>query len=294
MLNLLFNFQIINTFAEGPQGITFLVKHRTNGKTYILKKIECNDDPEANRALREVMRLTKLRHRHLAVPRDAFVHWDSAEAAVYLCIVSDYFVTGDLDSFFKEKSRKGKSMCESDMQRWIGQLLHAITYLHDSGIAHTDLKPSNVYLTPQMDLRIGDFGIRTVIEDLHRFRCRTRTAVWSLYWSPPEVFEGPHGSKTDIWSLGCILFEMAAMVHQDVLKSREVLLQLRVGDRVEFLETLKQIGLGYEKSCHICDCVMQMLLADHDVRPSARDVLKMHYPRLCITMVTNKGTETPK
>ncbi|XP_041453455.1 serine/threonine-protein kinase Nek1-like [Lytechinus variegatus] len=287
-------YMIIDTFAKGPQGITLLVKHRANGKTFILKKIECNDNPEANRALREVMRFTKLRHRHIAIPRDAFVHWDSTEAAVYLCIASDYFVTGDLDSFVKEKSRNGQSMCESDMQRWMGQMLHAIIYLHDSGIAHTNLKPSNVYLTPQMDLRIGDIGIRTVIEDLHRFRSRTRSAVWSLYWSPPEVFEGPHGSKTDVWSLGCMLFEMAAMMHQSVLKSREVLLQLRVGDRVEFLDSLKQIGRGYEKSCHICDCLVHMFSADHESRPSARDVLKMHYPRLCINMVTNKGTETPK
>ncbi|XP_071479597.1 serine/threonine kinase-like domain-containing protein STKLD1 [Diadema antillarum] len=281
-------YVIIDSLKEGPQGAAFLVRHRVNNTTYVLKKIECNDDPEAHKALREVKRLAKLRHRHVSVPHDVFLHWGAKEAAIYLCVVSKFFVTGDLDTFINEKSRKSSPIKEIDLRRWYGQILHALVYLYDNGIAHTNLKPSNIYLTPEMDVCIGDIGIRAIVEDLYRFRSRTRSVVWTLYWMPPEVFDGPHGTTTDVWALGCFLYEVAVMRHQSILKSRDLMLSMRLGEKEDFLQSLDQ--LKCDNADIISACVRQLLCPDQAHRPTIRDAIKLPYPQLCLDLVTTKAS----
>ena len=84
-----------------------------------------------------------------------------------------------------------------------------IDYLHGKKILHRDLKPANVFLTSWFQLKIGDFGIsKSLSETLDMASTMCGTPVYIA----PEVFRGePYDNKADIWSLGCILFELATL-----------------------------------------------------------------------------------
>lgn len=87
-----------------------------------------------------------------------------------------------------------------------GQLLEALVYIHKKSIIHRDLKPSNIFLRSDLSLSIGDFGVATLMDDK---RTKTRTTVGSVNWMAPEVFERPYDERSDVWSFGCIMLEIA-------------------------------------------------------------------------------------
>jgi len=66
------------------------------------------------------------------------------------------------------------------------------------------LKPSNIFLTSDLSISIGDFGVSTMMGEA---RTRTRTTVGSMNWMAPEVMERPYDERSDVWSLGCIILE---------------------------------------------------------------------------------------
>ena len=68
------------------------------------------------------------------------------------------------------------------------------------------MKPSNIFLRSDLSLSIGDFGVATLMDDK---RTKTRTTVGSVNWMAPEVFERPYDERSDVWSFGCILLEIA-------------------------------------------------------------------------------------
>ena len=132
-----------------------------------------------------------------------------------LCIIFEYCDKGDLDIYIKNQN--GMIMSEARIKRFIIEILLAIDYLNSQDIIHRDLKPSNIFLKGKdYTVQIGDFGIacstfkgQTIIED-----------VGTLLYQSPEILDEPGGitadgydNRTDIWSLGCIIFQLC---NQDV------------------------------------------------------------------------------
>ena len=82
-----------------------------------------------------------------------------------------------------------------------------LRYLHRQNILHRDLKPKNIFLSAKDSIRIGDLGSCKLMKA--RF---TRTQVGTPYYMPPEIWNRmAYDSKCDVWSLGCILYEMCAL-----------------------------------------------------------------------------------
>ena len=79
--------------------------------------------------------------------------------------------------------------------------------LHDKKILHRDLKSANIFLTANKTIKIGDFGISKVLDNTS-----AKTFVGTPYYLSPEVCENrPYDFKSDLWSLGCILYEMCTL-----------------------------------------------------------------------------------
>lgn len=89
------------------------------------------------------------------------------------------------------------------------QLALGIKTIHSNKILHRDIKSSNLFLTSNGSIKIGDFGISKVLETAHE---SAETLVGTPYYLSPEACENkPYGYKSDIWALGCVLYELCTL-----------------------------------------------------------------------------------
>ena len=124
-----------------------------------------------------------------------------------LCIVMDYADGGDLG--LKIKEQRGRPFAESQILDWFTQMCLGMKHVHDRKIIHRDLKGANVFLTKKGIVKIGDFGIAKVLS--HTVQ-KAKTMVGTPYYLSPEIVQSkPYNSKTDIWSLGVMLYELCAL-----------------------------------------------------------------------------------
>lgn len=92
---------------------------------------------------------------------------------------------------------------------WFVQICLGLNYIHSKRILHRDLKASNIFVTQTYCLKIGDFGIAKTLEGTLE---AALTIVGTPYYMSPELcLSKPYTLKSDIWSLGCLLYEMAAL-----------------------------------------------------------------------------------
>ncbi len=125
----------------------FLCTDKRDGSKYVLKKVECNDENEANKAFKEAMALEQLSHKYICGYKEFFVHWDPSEETMYVCIVMEYYETGDLENVLKQQRAKEKPLPEAVLKKWFGQMIEALAFVHAKKVIHRDLKPSNIFMT---------------------------------------------------------------------------------------------------------------------------------------------------
>lgn len=107
----------------------------------------------------------------------------------------------------KNWKKKGELLDERVVVNWFIQLLFGVKALHSKNVLHRDLKSANVFLTSNKTLKIGDFGISKVLDNTS-----AKTFVGTPYYLSPEVCENrPYNLSSDLWSLGCIIYEMCTM-----------------------------------------------------------------------------------
>ena len=124
-----------------------------------------------------------------------------------LCIVMEYADSGDLSKRIDQA--RGVGMTEDEILSIFVQICLAVKHLHDRKVLHRDLKTQNVFLTSTSIVKLGDFGIAKVLNSTSD---RAKTFVGTPYYLSPEIVRGlPYSFKSDIWSLGVILYEMCTL-----------------------------------------------------------------------------------
>jgi NIMA (never in mitosis gene a)-related kinase len=123
-----------------------------------------------------------------------------------LYIVMEYIEGGDLRSFLNSKKKQHQPLPEEEILYIFRQLVSALFYLHNQKIIHRDIKPDNIFLTKDLTIKIGDFGVSCAI-DKSTYQ-RLTNAGSASYSSPEMMKEIPYSFSTDIWSLGCVFYEL--------------------------------------------------------------------------------------
>ena len=167
--------------------------------------------------------------------------------------------------------------------QWFVQLCLALEYIHKRRILHRDLKSQNVFLTRNNTLKLGDFGISTVLTSVNNFALSVQGTP---YYMSPEICQSkPYNYTSDVWSLGCILYELCTLQHAF---SGENLLGL-----VFKIVQDKQGPLPDMYSQDLKDLVSKLLVKDEKKRPQVIDILRMPYvQRSMLAFIQNHGQNT--
>lgn len=124
-----------------------------------------------------------------------------------LNIVMNYADGGDLSS--KLKSQRGRLFSENEILDIFVQICLAIKHVHDRKVLHRDIKGQNIFLMKNGMIKLGDFGISKVLTSTID---KARTMVGTPYYLSPEIVEGkPYNFKSDVWSLGVLLYELCTL-----------------------------------------------------------------------------------
>jgi len=202
-----------------------------------------------------------------------------------LCIVMDYADGGDLCKRIKQQKQSGKSFSEEQVLRWFTQALLALRYMHEKHILHRDLKTQNFFLMKNGRLRVGDFGIAKVLESTTAF---AQTQIGTPYYLSPEICQArPYTYASDIWALGCVLYEMAALtVPFDSPNIKGLVAKISNGPA-------PSIPSQYSSQLReLCTC---MLDKDWKQRPSADDLCKKKIVQDTIrAMLEEEKSQKPK
>ncbi|NWR63539.1 STKL1 protein, partial [Bucorvus abyssinicus] len=203
--------QVLEQLQPGALGTMLVVKLKTEKgveKKYAIKQVECIEEKQANKALKEAMDLLKLDHANVCAYKELFVTWDNEISSLFLCLVMQHSGQGDLSSVIKEKRQKSEKIPDMVILKFLGQMVDALFYIHKQNIFHRNLKPSNILVTGEASFLLSDFSTETLMTDEMKWKIRVKESRYFKTWMAPETFGFSFTERSDIWSLGCILLEM--------------------------------------------------------------------------------------
>lgn len=193
----------IRAVGRGAYGTVYLCRRLIDKKLVIIKQIpvEQMTKDERQAALNEVKVLSMLDHPNIIRYYENFLE-DKA-----LMIVMEYAEGGTVFEYLQQ--RNGRLLEEEEILKFFAQMLLSLQHVHSKQILHRDLKTQNILLDKKKEaVKIGDFGISKVLLS----KSKAYTVVGTPCYISPELCEGkPYNQKSDIWALGCVLYELTTL-----------------------------------------------------------------------------------
>jgi len=197
------NYKIISILGEGGMGAVYLAKHITIQRKVAVKMLHSQltkNESLRQRFQNEAVLMAKLHHPNIVGLIDFF------EQDGNLFLIMEYVEGIGLDDFIKNLStpvsiERGKNI--------MLQVLNGFAYAHSNGIIHRDVKPSNILITKNDEVKILDFGIAKLLDDVQNKLTKTGTQIGTAYYMSPEQVKAQElDQRTDIYSLGITFYEL--------------------------------------------------------------------------------------
>ena len=196
------NFKIIDKIGEGAYSTVYTVKRIEDGNLYALKKVKIQSlsEKEKQNALNEVRILASVNSPFVISYKESFID----ETDKTLCIIMEYADEGDLFQKITLYKKLHTFFEENDVWKIFIQITKGLHDLHEYNILHRDLKSANVFLFRDGTAKLGDLNVSKI-----SFRGLGCTQTGTPYYASPEVWrDNPYNLKSDIWSLGCLCYEL--------------------------------------------------------------------------------------
>lgn len=199
------DFEKVKFIGKGTYGSVWLVKRKSTGKIYALKEVDMKAKKQVEReeSVNEIRILASIQHPNIIRYRDSFIEGTT------LYIIIDYADGGDLGVAISTHRESGTRMNEDYIWTVFIQIALGVEYLHRNRVLHRDLKSSNVFLSTDVPVtvRIGDLGVAKLLKNSSAY-----TQVGTPFYVSPEIWNHiPYNEKSDVWSLGCVLYEMCCL-----------------------------------------------------------------------------------
>ena len=192
--------------GKGSFGSVFLVRRKRDNKIYALKSVymEKLNKKEQENSVNEVRILASVNHPNVIGYKEAF--WDDSGST--LNIVMEYADDGDLHTKIERMEKEGGLFTEETIWSYSIQMIEGLKALHDKKIMHRDLKSANIFLVKDKhQCKIGDMNVSKVIKEKV-----LKTQTGTPYYASPEVWnDNPYSYKSDLWSIGCVIYELCEL-----------------------------------------------------------------------------------
>ncbi|KAI4587738.1 hypothetical protein MJG53_005525 [Ovis ammon polii x Ovis aries] len=235
---------ILDWLNPGALGVNLVVEETKTKVKHVIKQVECIDEHQANEALEELMPLLKLQHAHISIYQELFIMWNSEW-----------------------------------LQNMLGQVLDAVDYLHHLDVIHRNLKPSNIALVSNDHCKLQDLSSNTLMTDKAKWNVRVEEDPFQKSWMAPEALSFSFSQKSDVWSLGCIILDMASCSFLDTLGAMRLRRSIRSSPASlsGVLRTMEERKVPDAKTFQAL--LPLMLQADPAERVTVRDVIHVTFVR---------------
>lgn len=257
------NYELLGAIGQGQYGTAYKARHKLEDRLYCLKRITMTAKDDRQQALREAQLLSSLNHPNIIGYKESFL--DQTDA---LCIVTTFCEEGDLFNKIRKRATQKQYFTENEIMDMFIQTASSLMYIHDKKILHRDLKTQNIFIARGNIVQLGDFGISKVLEKTDQF---ATTVTGTPYYMAPEICTNqPYTFKSDIWSLGCVLYELCTLKHAFAADSLlSLVYQIVRGNFPPIPTDTFSKGMS--------DLVNSLLVREQTQRPSLRQVFQMPY-----------------
>ena len=261
------DYIIKENLGLGAFGTVFKVLKKSDNKLYVIKKISLMG---LNQSRKEKV---EIESKILSAINSPYIvkYSESFEENNFLNIVMEYCDGGDLNDFIIKHEQTHILLKEKIIWDIFLKILIGLSHLHKLKILHRDLKPLNIFLiknknSDDINIKIGDFGVAKILDE-NNF---TNTLIGTPYYMSPELCEElPYNEKSDVWALGCILYELCTYKHPFNAKCQASLIMKIIKDKP------KQIHKYY--SDDLQKLINLILDKNYQKRPSCDEILKLPF-----------------
>lgn len=201
------DFEILSQIGKGTGGIVYLTRQISTGEFKAVKELEVDVKRKTRTKeslQKEASILSNLTHPHIVRFVDSFFKDET-----HFCIVQEYCDGGTLADQIDTARESKNLISETLLWKWLLQILLALHYLHnEKQVIHRDLKAANVFLLKGRTIKLGDFGIAKSLSDVE---IATTCVGTPAYLSPELVQDIPYSYASDMWALGCLMFELLTL-----------------------------------------------------------------------------------
>lgn len=262
------NYEVIQTIGKGNFGSITKIKRKSDNKVLVWKELDYGkmSEKEKSQIVAEVNILRELKHPNIVKYYDRII--DKKNTKIF--IIMEFCEGGDIGQLIKKCKKNKEYIAEDVIWKIFTQIVMALYECHSCSkdgkkVLHRDLKPNNVFLDSENNVKLGDFGLARVLSNES---CFAQSHVGTPYYmSPEQIEEKEYNEKSDIWSLGCFLYELTTFNPPFEAKNHYSLaLKIKSGK-------VERISNRYSEELQ--RVILWLMQVDHLKRPFIEDLLNL-------------------